>query len=150
MKAVLSAALSALTLAACVYVPSEYRAGPVHGDPKKIVERVMYEQPESKRPEYVDVTDDYVEFGAGSKGSSRETLTGFSHSSKKDVTRVYYRTMVEAKLLDRASLKGHWYIVEPRTAQGRKLADVYVDDRKDAENFIDALMALRTAASATE
>jgi hypothetical protein len=140
----------ALLLTACVYVPSDYTAGPVHGDPKKIVERVMYEQPESKRPEYVDVTDDYVEFGAGSKGSSRETLTGFSHSAKKDVTRVYYQTMVEAKLLDRASLKGHWYIVEPRAVQGRKLADVYVADRKDAENLIDALMALRAAIPARE
>jgi hypothetical protein len=98
----------------------------------------------------VEVTDDYVEYGAGSKGSSRETLTGYNHSSKKDVTRLYYRTMVEAKLLDRASLKGHWYIVEPRTAQGRKLADVYVADRKDAESFIDALMALRAARSATD
>jgi hypothetical protein len=150
MKTSLSVALSSLALAACVYVPADYTAGPVHGDPKKIVERIMYEQPESKRPEYVEVTDAYVEFGAGSKGSSRETLTGFNHSSKKDVTRVYYRTMVEAKLLDRASLKGHWYIVEPRTAQGRKLADVYVADRQGAENFIDALMALRAAVPATE
>jgi hypothetical protein len=58
--------------------------------------------------------------------------------------------MAEAKLLNRVSAKGHWYIVEPRTAQGRKLADVYVADRKDAENFIDALMALRAAVSATE
>ncbi|REE19481.1 hypothetical protein B0G71_2578 [Paraburkholderia sp. BL27I4N3] len=150
MKITLSIALPALALTACVYVPADYTAGPVHGDPKKIVERIMYEQPESKRPEYVEVTDDYVEYGAGSKGSSRETLTGYNHSSKKDVTRLYYRTMVEAKLLDRASLKGHWYIVEPRTAQGRKLADVYVSDRKDAENFIDALMALRAAVPATD
>jgi hypothetical protein len=148
MKSVLSLALPTLTLAACVYVPSNYTAGPVHGDPKKIVERIMYEQPESKRPEYVEVTDEYVEFGAGNKGSSRETLTGYSHSSKKDVTRLYYRTMVDAKLLDRASLRGHWYIVEPRTAQGRKLADVYVEDQKDAESFIDALMALKATTSA--
>jgi hypothetical protein len=148
MKSVLSLALPTLTLAACVYVPSNYTAGPVQGDPKKIVERIMYEQPESKRPEYVEVTDEYVEFGAGNKGSSRETLTGYSHSSKKDVTRLYYRTMVDAKLLDRASLRGHWYIVEPRTAQGRKLADVYVEDQKDAESFIDALMALKATTSA--
>jgi hypothetical protein len=146
MKAVLSIALSALALSGCVYVPVDYTAGPVHGDPKKIVERVMFEQPESKRPEYVEVTDAYVEFGAGSKGSSRETLVGANHSFKKDVTRVYYRTMVEAKLLDRVSLKGHRYIVEPRTAQGRTLTYVYVDDRKDAESFVDALMALKAAA----
>jgi hypothetical protein len=150
MKAVLSVALSALALTACVYVPTEYKAGPVQGDPKKIVERLMYEQPGSKRPEYVDVTDDYVEFGAGSKGSSRETLTGFNHSSKKDVTRLYYRTMADVKLLDRASLKGHWYIVEPRTGQGRKLADVYVENQKDAESFVDALIALKAALPPTE
>jgi hypothetical protein len=150
MKAVLSVALSALALTACVYVPTEYKAGPVQGDPKKIVERVMYEQPGNKRPEYVDVTDDYVEFGAGSKGSSRETLTGFNHSSKKDVTRLYYRTMADVKLLDRASLKGHWYIVEPRTGQGRKLADVYVENQKDAESFVDALIALKAALPPTE
>ncbi|KXU86521.1 hypothetical protein CI15_18970 [Paraburkholderia monticola] len=165
MKAALSVSLSALMLTACVYVPAEYTAGPVHGDPKKIVERIMYEQPESKRPQYVEVHDDYLEFGEGSPpdlpicGSVAAAMfTGgisclVHHGqdiNKKDVTRLYYRTMVEAKLLDRTSLKGHWYIVEPRTAQGRKLADVYVADRKDAENFIDALMALHAAVPATE
>lgn len=69
---------------------------------------------------------------------------------RHDVTRVYYRTMVEAKLLNRMSAKGHWYVVEPRSAQGRTLASVYVDDQKDAANFVDALMALKAAVPATE
>jgi hypothetical protein len=30
------------------------------------------------------------------------------------------------------------------------LASVYVDDQKDAENFVDALMALKAAVPATE
>lgn len=146
MKAPVSVTLSALALTACVYVPSNYTAGPVHGDPKKIVERVMYEQPETKRPEYVEVNESYLEFGQGTIGTSHDTLVGVNHAFKKDVTRVYYRTMSEAKLLDRVSAKGHWYVVEPRSSQGRTLAQVYVDDQKDAESFVDALMALKASA----
>ncbi len=140
------ALLPALMLAACAYVPADYKAGTVQGDPKKIVERVLYEQPESKRPDYVRVTDSYVEFGEGVSGTSIDIGVGYSHSSRKDVTRVYYRSMAEAKLLNRVSMKGHWYVVEPRTANGRTLAQVYVDERQDAEKLVDALMALKGAA----
>ena len=162
--------LPALLLTACVYVPAEYTAGPVHGDPKKIVERVIFEQPESKRPQYVEVHADYLEFGQGTSGTSHNTpvcgsvgaamLTGglscmIHHGQdedkdRRDVTRVYYRTMAEAKLLNRVSAKGHWYVVEPRSTQGRTLAQVYVDDQKDAESFVDALMALKAAVPAKE
>ncbi|MDP9646146.1 hypothetical protein J2793_001579 [Paraburkholderia caledonica] len=54
--------------------------------------------------------------------------------------------MADAKLLNLASLKRPWYIVEPRTAQGRILAYVYVENQKDAESFVDALMALKATA----
>lgn len=110
----------------------------------------MYEQPESKRPDYVRVTDSYVEFGEGVSGTSVDIGVGYSHSSRKDVTRVYYRTMAEAKLLNRVSMKGHWYVVEPRAANGRTLAQVYVDERPDAEKLVDALMALKAAAPTTD
>ncbi|SOY43814.1 hypothetical protein [Cupriavidus taiwanensis] len=144
------ALIPALMLAACAYVPADYKAGLVNGDPKKIVERVLYEQPESKRPDYVRVTDAYVEFGEGVSGSSFDTGVGTVSSYRKDVTRVYYRSMAEAKLLNRVSMKGHWYVVEPRSAQGRTLAQVYVDERQDAEKLVDALMALKALAPATE
>lgn len=139
-----------LTLAACAYVPADYKAGTVQGDPKKVVERVLYEQPESKRPDYVRITDTYVEFGEGTTGSSVDIGIGYRHSSRKDVTRVYYSSMAEAKLLNRVSMKGHWYVVEPRSAQGRTLAQVYVDGREDAEKLVDALMALKEKAPAGE
>lgn len=144
------ALLPALMLAACAYVPADYKAGPLKGDPKEIVERILYEQPESKRPDYVRVTESYVEFGEGVSGSSIDMGVGVSHNYRKDVTRVYYRTMAEAKLLNRVSVKGHWYVVEPRSAQGRTLAQMYVDERQDAEKLVDALMALKAAAPAIE
>ncbi len=78
MKAVLSELYLLSRLPACVYVPTEYKAGPVQGDPKKIVERcVMYEQPEQTAgiPSMLLMTMRNSEPAV--KASSRETLTGF-------------------------------------------------------------------------
>lgn len=138
--------LPALMLAACAYAPADYKAGPVQGDPRKIVERVIYEQPVEKRPGLVTVADTYVEFGVGTRTVSADGSMTTTQVVNRRSTRIYYRTMAEAKLLNRVSMKGHWYVVEPRSADGRTLAQIYVDQRDDAERLVDALMALKAAA----
>lgn len=135
--------LPSLLLAACAYVPADYKAQPVDGDPKPIVERIMREQPHDQRPQVVRVTDSFVEYGRGLETVGPD---GQVSIQKKRTQRLYYSSIDEVKLLNRVSPKGHWYVVEPRASTGRTLAQVYVDQREDAEKLADALLALKAAA----
>lgn len=139
--------ISALLLSACAATRIDYQPNPTLSNPAAIVERVLYEQPDSKRPESVNVTDTYVEYGTGLKTVSTPSGMGSTTSTSllKGV-RIYYRSVAETRLYR----KNRWYVVEPRSAAGRTLAQVYVEDESTAKRLMDALATLKDKAPPTE
>lgn len=132
--------LPALLLAACA-TRIDYQATTIN-NPQMIVERVLYEQPDKKRPESVHVTDRYVEFGSGARAVSTPGLTSVTTTSIRKGTRLYYRSISETRLYN----KRNWFVVEPRSSGGRTLAQIYVEDEMNAKRLVDALATLKDRA----
>jgi len=119
----------------------EYQATAVN-NPQAIVERVLYEQPDKKRPESVVVTDRYVEFGRGATAVSTPGFNSVTTTAIRKGTRIYYRSVAETRLYQ----KNRWFVVEPRSSGGRTLAQVYVEEEQNAKRLIDALATLKERA----
>ncbi|SCU76776.1 conserved hypothetical protein [Cupriavidus necator] len=132
--------LPILLLAACA-TRIDYQPATVN-NPQVIVERVLYEQPDKKRPESVHVTDRYVEFGSGARAVSTPGLTSVTTTSIRKGTRLYYRSIAETRLFS----KRNWFVVEPRSSGGRTLAQIYVEDELNAKRLMDALATLKERA----
>ncbi|OWT69148.1 MULTISPECIES: hypothetical protein [unclassified Achromobacter] len=139
MRAVI-AALAALWLVGCASI-LEYKTAAVQGDPKLLVEQVLMEQPRKFHPDYVNVTDLFVEYGGATY--SKDPPTGIGHSvSRKDVKRMYYKSIAENRLF----AKGRWFMVRSVNAQGTLIGEAWSDDKDKAVQYISALEELKRRA----
>jgi len=129
-----------LLLSACA-TRIHYQAAAVNS-PQAIVERVLYEQPDKKRPESVNVTERYVEFGSGSNAVTTPGFNSVTTTAIRKGTRLYYRSIAETRLYQ----KNRWFVVEPRSSGSRTLAQIYVEDEQNAKRLIDALATLKERA----
>lgn len=132
----------ALLLAACA-TRVDYQASTV-SNPQAVVQRILYEQPGKRRPELVQVTDRYMEYGRGVKtvptpGTSTEADTT---TTIRKGTRIYYRSIAETRIYQKSSL----FVVEPRTSANRPLAQILVVDEESAKRMADALATLKSQA----
>ncbi|CAG9173719.1 hypothetical protein [Cupriavidus pampae] len=144
MKSLL-ALLPILMLGACA-TRVDYQPATI-SNPQAVVQRVLYEQPGKRRPELVQVTDRYVEYGRGVKtvptpGAAADAQT----TTIRKGTRIYYRSIAETYLYQKNSS----FVVEPRSATSRSLAKIYVEDELDAKRLVDALATLKAEAPAGE
>jgi hypothetical protein len=130
--------LFTLVLAACS-TPVPYTPAQISQNPRKIVERVLSEQPTLETPEIVRVTDDFFEYTDGTvvEGSR---WTG-SQTTRTTTARVFFKSIAEIRLYQK---RGVWYAV-PESRQGQELTIVSVNE-SDAKQFIDAVSLLRKQA----
>lgn len=134
--ALLTALFAGLVLAACsTAVP--YAPAPLSQNPRKVLERVLSEQPMIETPEVVRVTEDFFEYTNGTvTDGSRWTR---SQTTRTTTARVFYSSIAEVRLYQK---RGIWYVV-PESKQGAELTIVSVSNEKDAKQLIDALALLR-------
>ncbi|MDM0022698.1 hypothetical protein [Variovorax saccharolyticus] len=131
----------ALLVAACSTVVPYAPTAQLSENPRKIVERVLSEQPTLETPEFVRVNDDYFEYADGTvTEGSRWTR---SQSTRTTTARVFYRSIADLKLYEK---RGVWYVV-PESRQGAEMTVVSVSNEADAKLFIDALASLRKQGS---
>lgn len=137
--ALLAALFAGLVLAACsTAVP--YTPAPLSQNPRKVLERVLSEQPLIETPEVVRVTEDYFEYTNGTvTEGSRWTR---SQTTRTTTARVFYKTIAEIRLYQK---RGTWYVV-PESKQGAELTIISVSNEADAKQFVDALTLLRMQA----
>jgi hypothetical protein len=136
MKAIYGALL-VVVLAGCS-TAMEYKTVAVTGDPKKVIERVLMEQPRKYHPDYVSVTDDYVEYG-GVTYSKAATAGLGPDVTRRDVKRMYWKSITENRLFSR----GRWWLVKSANAQGRLIGEAWVGDEASAVQYISALDAMK-------
>ncbi|XQM37923.1 Lipoprotein [Cupriavidus sp. H19C3] len=129
--------LPSLMLAGCA-TRIDYQPSAIN-NAQAIVERVLYEQPDKRRPESVHVTERYVEFGRGATAVSTPGMNSVTTTSIRKGTRLYYRSIAETLLFGKRS----WFVVEPRSSGGRTLAQIYVEDEANAKRLMDALATLK-------
>lgn len=126
----------ALSLTACAQQLPYTAHAPVN-DPNSVIQQVLMEQEQDRRPEFVDTQPEYVEFGKGTTGR----YSGFGVTrSKHEVTRLYYRSIKESNLYQ----KRKHFIVQFRNAQDNLLATVVTDDGDAARRLIDAVATMRS------
>jgi outer membrane PBP1 activator LpoA protein len=137
----LAVILVVMALAGCGTPMTEYQPVTVAGDPKAIVEQVLMEQPRKFHPDYVRVTDEYVEYGGAAY--SKDPPIGIGHSvSRKDVTRMYFKSIAENRLF----AKGRWWMVRSVNDKGTLIGEAWTDDQDKAVKYISALEELRRKA----
>jgi hypothetical protein len=129
----------AFALAACAQQLPYTAHAPVN-DPNSVIQQVLMEQDQDRRPEFVDTEPEYVEFGKGTTGR----YNGFGITrSKHEVTRLYYRSIKQSNLYKK---RGH-FIMQFRNAQDNLLATVVTDDGDAARRFIDAVATMQSRQS---
>ena len=128
--------LAALLLSACAQVVP-YVAKPGISNPSSVIEQALMEQKEDRRPEFVRVTGEYVEFGKNTTGE----INGFTGKTSvhRNVTRLYWRSVHTSTVYTkRANV-----IIQFRSAQGSLLAQVVTDDVTKGEQLIDAVETMK-------
>jgi hypothetical protein len=125
----------ALVLAACA-TRRDYTLVSAPADSRGVIERTLTQQPRKYRPEFVEVKNDYVEYGDGSSGKLADNG---SIRSRHNVVRVYYDSVARNDLYQ----KGRWWIVRSFNAQGSLLASVWSDSEDQAVLYISALEAMK-------
>jgi hypothetical protein len=126
---------TALALAGCGSTQVPYTARSDTAHPQETIERVIMEQDEGNRPEFVNATDTYVEFGQGTEGTRKPFGR---ESSKANVTRLYYSSVTGLIYTKRNDV-----IVEFSNKAGSVLAEIVTGSKEDGRDLLDAMRTMQ-------
>jgi len=118
----------------------------------KIIEQVVYEQPQKYRPEYVQITDEYIGYGSGTVSRHSGSNVGVhvtndvsvAKSKGKSKTkyiskRVYFNSIGKVNLFK----KRKWFSVQIISTDGYQLDQIFTRNETKARRLIDAIYFLK-------
>lgn len=151
--------LAVAALAGCGSQPINYTAKAQPGMTREraisVVEQVFYEDYSKKRPQYVEVTDEFILLSDGtiSKSSGFATAAPIGNGAiaagnsttvtKAMGQRIYFRSLGTV-IIHKARGREGRYAVVIRGADGGALRNVYMRTQATAEQFVDAIQFLKT------
>ncbi len=142
-------AIAALTALSACTSERQYTANQniSPADAKAVIAQVIMEQHPSKRPTYLDVTDEYIDFTGQVRTSNSGVVVGGGFvvsrgKSRQDVGRVYFREIGQAQFFKRKS----WYGAQLTDHDGNLMKNYYTKSEMKAKRFIDAVMLLKSQA----
>lgn len=139
----LTVTIAALLLAGCAAQEVPYTARGDTRHPESVIEQVLMEQEEDRRPDYVRTTAEYVEYGRGATAKYNE----FSEktTTRRNVTRLYFRSVATEKVYTKRKA----VIVQFRSTQGTLLATVVTDSLESGQRLVDAVETMKAGHGAT-
>ncbi|WP_153050275.1 hypothetical protein [Pseudomonas sp. MF4836] len=151
--------LAVAALAGCGSQPIDYAAKAQPGMTREravsVVEQVFYEDFSKKRPQYVEVTDEFILLSDGtiSKSSGFATAAPIGNGAiaagnsttvtKAMGQRIYFRSLGTTTIHKTRGREGR-YTVVIRNVDGSGLRNVHMRTQATAEQFIDAVQFLKT------
>ncbi|MFM0499081.1 hypothetical protein [Paraburkholderia caffeinilytica] len=133
----LTALLVALALTGCVSQEVAYTPRGDARNPEAVIEQVLMEQDEDRRPDYVRTTREYVEYGRGATTKFNEFTD--KTTAHRNVTRLYFRSVATEKVYT----KRNNVIVQFRNSAGTLLAQVVTDNLDSGRRLVDAVETMK-------
>jgi hypothetical protein len=159
MKRIGMILLALAALAGCGSQPINYTAKAQPGMTREravsVVEQVFYEDYSKRRPQYVEITDEFILLSDGtvSKSSGFATAAPIGNGAiaagnsttvtKAMGQRIYFRSL-GATTIHKARGREGRYTVVMRSIDGAALRNVYMRTQLAAEQFIDAVQFLKS------